>query len=103
MLNFKKFTAFGNRVLVKRAEALTKSKGGILLQTSQECQYGEVVQTGPGMTFPNGNLRPTGVKIGQTVLLPNYSGVKLTLANEEEFWLYRDDDIMAILEEPVKQ
>ena len=37
MLNFKKFSSFGNRVLVKRAEALTKSKGGILLQTQQEC------------------------------------------------------------------
>ena len=61
MLNFKRFTSFGNRVLVKRAEALTKSKGGILLQNTQEVQYGEVVQTGPGLSFANGVLRPTAV------------------------------------------
>ena len=102
MLNFKKFLSFGNRVLVKRAEALTKSKGGILLQTQQECNYGEVVQAGPGLTLTNGAVRPTGVKIGQTVLLPNYAGVKLTLADQQEFWIYRDDEILGILEEPVK-
>lgn len=31
MLHFKRYLPFANRVLVKRAEALTKSKGGIIL------------------------------------------------------------------------
>ena len=31
MLNFKKFAPFMNRVLVKRVEPITKTKGGVLL------------------------------------------------------------------------
>jgi co-chaperonin GroES (HSP10) len=43
-----------------------------------------------------------GVKVGQTVLLPMYAGVKLKMADEQEYWVYRDDDILGILEEPNK-
>jgi co-chaperonin GroES (HSP10) len=50
----------------------------------------------------NGVLRQMPVKVGQTVLLPMYAGVKLKLADEKEYWVYRDDDILGILEEPNK-
>jgi len=60
------------------------------------------VQAGPGLTLTNGTLRPIGVKVGQTVLLPMYAGVKLKLADEQEYWVYRDDDILGVLEEPNK-
>jgi chaperonin GroES len=51
MLNFKKYIPFANRVLIKRAEAITKTKGGILLTDSSksEVNFGEVVATGPGL------------------------------------------------------
>ena len=105
MLNFKKFIPFANRVLVKRAEAITKSKGGIILSSSTESEvnYGEVVAAGKGLTNSTGFFRETAVKVGQTVLLPGYAGVKLKMADEQEYWVYRDDDIMAILEEPIKK
>ena len=35
MLNFKRFAPFANRVLIRRAEAVTKTKGGILLPEKQ--------------------------------------------------------------------
>jgi chaperonin GroES len=103
MLNFKRYVPFANRVLIRRAETVTKTKGGILLpeQQQQETQYGEVLATGPGLQFTNGTVRPTNVKAGQTVLLPTYAGVKLKLADANEYWVYRDDDILGILEEPV--
>jgi co-chaperonin GroES (HSP10) len=41
------------------------------------------------------------VSVGQTVLLPSYAGTKITLEDDKEFWVYRDDDILAILEEPI--
>jgi chaperonin GroES len=104
MLNFKRFTPFANRVLIRRAETITKTKGGILLpeKSQEECQFGEVVQAGPGLTLTNGTLRSVGVKVGQTVLLPMYAGVKLKMADEKEYWVYRDDDILGILEEQNK-
>jgi co-chaperonin GroES (HSP10) len=36
------------------------------------------------------------------VLLPSYFGAKLTLADGTEYDVYRDDDILGILEEPTK-
>lgn len=59
MMNFKKFVPFANRVLVKRAEPLTKTKGGIILSdaSKSECNYGEVVAAGPGLQLTNGVLR----------------------------------------------
>lgn len=105
MLNFKKFLPFTNRVLVRRAETLTKTKGGILLpeQSQSECNFGEVVATGPGLTLNNGVVREVAVKAGQTVLLPSYAGVKVKMGDQQEYWVYRDDDIMGVLEEPVKK
>jgi chaperonin GroES len=103
MLNFKKFAPFANRVLIRRAETVTKSKGGILLpeKAQQECSFGEIVAAGPGLTLTNGTLRPLPVKVGQTVLLPQYAGVKVKLSDQQEYWVYRDDDILGILEEPL--
>jgi co-chaperonin GroES (HSP10) len=37
------------------------------------------------------------------VLLPAYAGVKLRMAQDQEYWVYRDDDILGILEEPLKK
>jgi chaperonin GroES len=105
MLNFKKFVPFANRVLIRRAEPLTKSKGGIIIPDSQqsEINFGEVVAAGPGLSIgSSGVIRKMPVAVGQTVLLPTYAGVKVKLADSQEYWVYRDDDIMGILEEPTK-
>mgnify|MGYP003905490883 FL=1 len=50
----------------------------------------------------NGNLRPVSVKVGDNVLLPEYGGSTLKLDNQE-LHVYRDDDIVGILDEPLKQ
>ena len=42
------------------------------------------------------------VKVGDTVLLPEYVGSKVVLADEEEVYIYRDDDILGTLHDPVK-
>ena len=57
---------------------------------------------GPGLTLTNGVFRENAVKVGQTVLLPGYSGQKVTLGDEKEYFIYRDDDIVGILEDPAK-
>ena len=42
------------------------------------------------------------VNIGDTVLLPEYGGSKVVLHDDQELFIYRDDDIMGTLHDPVK-
>ena len=104
MIAFKKLRPLMNRVLIKKAEPLTKTKGGILLPESKQEQlnFGVVVAAGPGRLLDNGTLRPCTVKEGETVLLPEYGGSKVVLGDNQEYFLYRDDDIMGTLSEPTK-
>lgn len=96
--SFKKLLPALNRVLIKKIEPATKSKGGIILQSDQaKANLGEVVETGPGAYDQNGKVIPTIVKKGDTVLLPDYGGIKVDLA-EGEFWVYRDSDVIGKLE-----
>ena len=104
MIAFKKLRPLMNRVLVKKPEAVQKTKGGILLPESKQEQLniGTVLAVGPGRFMENGSIRPLSVKEGDTVLLPEYGGSKVTLGDEQDYFIYRDDDIMGILSEPTK-
>ena len=104
MLAFKTLRPLLNRVVIKKAEALTKTKGGIILTSGKEerLNFGTVVSVGPGKTLDNGTVRATMVAVGDTVLLPEYGGAKVTLAGDEELFIYRDDDIMGTLHDPTQ-
>ena len=104
MIAFKKLRPLMNRVLIQKAEPLTKTKGGILLPESSKDQlnFGVVVAVGPGRALDNGTLRPVSVKEGDTVLLPEYGGSKVTLGDNQDYFLYRDDDLMGTLTDPTK-
>lgn len=104
MIAFKKLRPLMNRVLIKKTEPITKTKGGILLPESkgEQLNFGTVIAVGPGRHMENGQIRPCFVKEGDTVLLPEYGGSKVTLGDSQEYFLYRDDDIMGTLHEPSK-
>ena len=76
MLAFKTLRPLLNRVVVRKAEALQKTKGGIILTTGKEekLNQGVVLAVGPGKTLDNGETRKTMVNVGDTVLLPEYGG-----------------------------
>ena len=102
MLAFRTLRPLLNRVVVKKVAAETKTKGGIILTSAKDekLNFGTVMACGPGKQLENGTLRPTMVAIGDTVLLPEYGGSKVVLADEEELYIYRDDDIMGTLHDP---
>ncbi len=104
MLAFKKLRPLLNRVVIQKTEPLTKTKGGILLpeKNQEQLNFGTVISVGPGRHSDNGELRKPLVKEGDTVLLPEYGGVKITLSDEKDYFIYRDDDILGILSEPSK-
>ncbi|XP_034947599.1 10 kDa heat shock protein, mitochondrial [Chelonus insularis] len=89
-----------DRVLVQKAEAITKTKGGIVIpeKAQQKVLRGTVVATGPGSRNEQGNHVPMSVKVGDTVLLPEYGGTKVQLEEDKEFHLYRESDILAKIE-----
>ena len=104
MIAFHKLRPLMNRILVKKAEPLSKTKGGILLpeRNQDQLNFGTVIAVGPGRHLENGQLRPILVKEGDTVLLPEYGGSKVTLADNQEYFVYRDDDIVGTLHDPTK-
>ena len=103
MLAFRTLRPLLNRVIVKKAAVETVSKSGIILtsgKNDEKLNFGTVMAVGPGKTMENGDLRATMVAVGDTVLLPEYGGSRVTLADEEELFIYRDDDIMGTLHDP---
>ncbi|XP_043290147.1 10 kDa heat shock protein, mitochondrial [Venturia canescens] len=89
-----------DRVLVQRAEAITKTKGGIVLPEKAQAKVhrGTVVAIGPGSRNEQGTHVPLSVKVGDMVLLPEYGGTKVELEDKTEFHLFRESDILAKIE-----
>ncbi|RZB41663.1 Cpn10 domain containing protein [Asbolus verrucosus] len=90
-----------NRVLIKRADPVTQSKSGVLIPKSQKAQItkGTVVAVGPGTTTSQGKSVPCCLKVGDTVLLPDYGGTKIPSEDKQEYFLYREYDILAKINE----
>lgn len=89
-----------DRVLVQRAEALATSKGGIVIPESAQSKVsqGTVVAVGPGGRNKNGDLIPISLNVGDKVLLPEFGGTKVKLEEEKEYHLFRENDILAKVE-----
>ena len=103
-LGFRRIKPLMNRILVKKPEIVTKSKGGILLQSgeAETTNFGTVVDVGPGTYDRDGKFREWLVNVGDVVLLPQHSGRKITMAEDAEFHLYKDDDVMGVLTEKIQ-
>ena len=56
---------------------------------------------GPGKKDADGKVVPVALKQGDWVLIPEYGGTKVQL-QEEELVLYREDDIIGVLEDKVE-
>lgn len=89
----------GDRILVRRAVKEAQTAGGIILPSDggKDPNEGEVVAIGPGQLDVTGNLHPVTVAVGNTVLLPEYGGIKITIEDDEMF-LFRESDILGKFE-----
>lgn len=86
--------------MVQRAESLTQSKGGIVIPESAQSKLsqGTVVAVGPGGRTKSGDLIPISLSVGDKVLLPEFGGTKVKLDDEKEYHLFRENDILAKME-----
>lgn len=80
--NFKRILPLMNRIVVRKIEPEAKTKSGIILQKPDSLNYGVVMEAGPGAHDNNGKNIPMSVKIGDTVLLPEFGGSKIKLNDQ---------------------
>ena len=92
------FRPLGDRVLVKRVEEESKTKGGIIIPDTakEKPQEGEVVSVGPGARDETGKIVPLDVKEGDRILFGKWSGTEVKL-NGEDLLIMKESDIMGII------
>jgi chaperonin GroES len=88
-----------DRVLVKRVEVETTTKGGLFIpETAKEKPLeGEVVAVGNGRVLEDGTVRPLTVKAGDRVLFAKYAETEVKVGNDT-FLLLREDDLLGVLD-----
>ena len=94
-----KFRPLHDRVVIRRAEGDTKSKGGIIIPDTakEKPQEGEVIAVGPGSRDESGKLMPLDVKAGDTVLFGKWSGTEVKI-DGDDLVIMKEADIMGIVE-----
>ena len=87
-----------DRVVLKRAEAEEKTKGGIILTSAaqEKPEIYEVIVVGPG-GLVDGNEVKMEVKAGDKVIVGKYTGTTVKL-DDVEHTIVRQADIMAVVE-----
>lgn len=87
-----------DKVLIKRLEAESTTKGGIVLPESakEKPRRGNIVGLGDGKLLENGQRSEFQVKIGDQVLFSSYGGTEIKI-DGEEFLIMEESDIMAII------
>ena len=93
-----KIRPLADRVVVKRLEGETKTKGGIIIpDTAKEKPVeGQVVAVGNGKVLKGGKVRAPELKVGDRVLFGKYSGTEVKLDGVEHVIL-TEDDVLAVL------
>jgi chaperonin GroES len=88
-----------DRVVVKRIEEESKTKGGIIIPDSakEKPVEGEVIAVGSGKFNDKGELRKLDVKKGDRVLFGRYSGNEIKIEGVEHLIL-REDEILGVVE-----
>ena len=94
-----KLRPLGDKILIKRLEAETKTKSGIVLPDSakEKPKRGKVVAVGTGKRLDDGTLSPFSVKIGNEVLFTSYGGTEVKI-DGEELLIMTEDDVLAVVE-----
>ncbi len=93
-----KIRPLGEKVLIKRMEAETTTKGGIVLPDTakEKPQKGKVLAIGDGKLLDDGTRAAFTVSKGDKVLFSSYAGTEIKV-DGEELMLMDESDILAIL------
>ena len=95
----KRFAPLMDRILVHKMKQEAKTASGILLPEASKkaLNMAKVVAAGPGRVSREGVKIDMSVKIGDTVVIPEYGGMTLKF-DDEEYQVFRDEDIVGRIE-----
>jgi chaperonin GroES len=88
-----------DRILVKRVDEESTTKGGIIIPDTakEKPSEGRVVAVGKGKVSDDGKLHPLDVKKGDRILFSKYAGTEVQVEGDEHI-IIREDDVLGILE-----
>ncbi len=89
----------GEKIVVERVEAESKTAGGIVLPDSakEKPQRGIVQAVGLGKLLDNGERAKIQVKVGNQIIFAAYAGNEVII-NDDKFLIMDESDVLAILE-----
>jgi chaperonin GroES len=88
----------GDKILVQRIEAASKTAGGIVLPDSakEKPAEGNVIAVGDGRLLEDGKRKPFTVKAGDRILFTSYAGTEVKW-DGDEYIIMSEDDILGIV------
>ncbi|MDL1967073.1 MAG: co-chaperone GroES [Deltaproteobacteria bacterium] len=88
-----------DRILVKRVEEETTTKGGIIIPDTakEKPAEGEVTAVGIGKIGEDGKRIALEIKKGDKILFSKYGGTEVKIEGEE-YLIMREDDVLGIIE-----
>jgi chaperonin GroES len=94
-----KLRPLGDKILVKRVEAETKTKSGIVLPDSakEKPRRGKILSVGEGKRLETGERAAVDVKKGDEVIFASYAGTEIKI-DGEELMIMSVDDVLAVVE-----
>jgi len=94
-----KLRPLGDKILVKRVEAESKTKSGIVLPDTakEKPKRGKILAVGDGKRLDTGERAPVNVKKGDEVIFASYAGTEIKL-DGEELMIMSEDDILAVVD-----
>ncbi len=93
-----KISPLEDRLVVKPAEAESKTASGIVLpETAKEKPTrGKVISVGPGKMLDSGTRAPVGVNVGEEVYYGKYAGTEVKI-NDDKFVILRESDLLGVV------
>ncbi len=94
-----KLRPLGDKILVKRLEAESKTKSGIVLPDSakEKPKRGKIIALGGGKRLDNGEISTFSVKVGNEVIFTSYAGTEVKI-DGEELMIMSEEDVLAVVE-----
>lgn len=88
-----------DRILVRRIEAESKTKGGLYIPdvAKEKPTQGVVVAVGSGRIFRDGTVRPIEISKGEKILFGKYSDTEIEVEGKK-LVLVREDDVLGVVE-----
>jgi chaperonin GroES len=94
-----KLQPLGDKILIERLEAETKTRGGIVLPDTakEKPKEGKIIAVGEGRLLDNGSRIKPAVRAGDRVIFASYAGTEVKIEGKE-YMIMPEEDILAVLE-----